>query len=170
MNSTSCERFAKAACLCLAIACIRGREANAEDHKASSLDLSKYVEWMYPVAIQSSNDRKLQETGQRLVKILDTKISLLEANENPGCAFWLKVEKWAPNPGQAGYIIVIQPGGAILIASESSKLDAAVTRIEKMRKTVGGKIYLPLGLVTDYPISQANEETGDKAREKSRKP
>lgn len=36
---------------------------------------------------------------------------------NPVCCIWFEINRFTPNPGQAGYMILNQPGGSLVTAS-----------------------------------------------------
>jgi hypothetical protein len=108
------------------------------------------VEWPFPVAFSGSGGCDVKDAAQKLAKVIDSKVIPIEAKENPGCVIW--VEKWLTNPVEPGYLIIVQRGGARMIASDKAQLDAAVARIESERRLVDGRVYLPLGVMTNFRV------------------
>ena len=128
------------------------RGAPPGETKVRKPDSKDYTEWLFPVAIPAVHDRSLENVAKQIAGSLNCKMGVLEAKENPGCVIWLKVEKFTPNPGMRGYVIIVQSGGALVIGSDVSQLKEAAARIDRIRKVVNGKVYLPLGLATNYPV------------------
>ena len=114
--------------------------------------------WPYPISIPKSQQAELEESAQRLAKVFDVKGQttgdhfIWVAEENPVCCLRLRIDPWTPNPGQAGYVILIQPGGAIVTAVDLKQMDAAIDRLEKIRTIKDGQVYLPIGLITNYRV------------------
>ena len=71
---------------------------------------------------------------------------------NPTCCVWVELTGWAPNPGTTGYVIINQPGGSIINASDIDQLRAAMARIKKTLRKNGDQIEVPIGLMTNYPV------------------
>lgn len=114
------------------------------------------VPWTFPVGIGKRMEKTLRPSALRLSKILKQDgISVLE--DNPICSFWLEIDGWHPNPGQPGYVIILQGGGAVVRATDLVQLDLAIDRIEATKVVRDGKVCLPSNLLlTNYPTSSGN--------------
>lgn len=110
------------------------------------------VKWVLPIASTEADD----EISSRLLKLKDVLQNKFEVqqhnNRNPTCVFWVEVTNWNPNPGESGYVIVVQQGGAILLASDVRQLDLAIERIKNEIEIKSDGVYLPVGLLTNYPL------------------
>ena len=66
--------------------------------------------------------------------------------------FWVEVDGWTPDPGEDGYVAVIQPGGAYVRASNDAQLLEAIRNIEKTIIKKDEKVFLPTGILTSYRL------------------
>ena len=78
----------------------------------------------------------------------------IEAKANPACCVWLEITGWTPNPGAPGYIIVNQPGGSIVSASDEDQLKLAVQRFKNVMQKSGKDVLVPKGLLTNFPLAK----------------
>jgi len=76
----------------------------------------------------------------------------IAGDRNPVCCIWLEIGNWTPNPGGPGYVVVIQPGGAVIRASTDAQMTLALERLKQVRRIEGERVLLPLGLFTNYPV------------------
>jgi hypothetical protein len=113
-----------------------------------------YVQWLYPVAYPQSADKTVESAAGRLSQGLGLAIEPIKAKQNPGCCFWLRIEDWIPNPGTDGFVIIVQPGGAQLLAASANSMKNAVDHIERVKHVQDGKVFLPTGLMTSYKVVQ----------------
>lgn len=75
-----------------------------------------------------------------------------ESPTNPVCCVWLEITGYTPSPGSPGYTIINQPGGSVISASNIEQLRAAVERFTKSIRQREGKVEVPVGLMTSYPV------------------
>ena len=115
--------------------------------------LPEMTKWVLPV-VNNEGGEELEERITKLKKILKNQIEwkIGEKGRNPGCVFWVEITHWQPNPGQAGYVIIIQSGGSVLYASNLKQLDLAIERLETVRIVKPNGVYLPVGLLTNYRL------------------
>ena len=128
----------------IACACLLGREPERTDE----------VQWVWPVAIREASSKELTQEAERLKKVLGVGLDILYAKQNPVCCIWLEIDNWLPNPGEPGYIIVIQGGGARVLATSPKELKSAIDAIEKNITTRDGKAFLPAGIISSYAIAR----------------
>jgi hypothetical protein len=79
--------------------------------------------------------------------------SIVTAKRNPVCCVWLEITAWTPNPGTPGYIIINQPGGSLISASDEKQLKIAVQRFKHTIVGIGKEAEVPNGLLTSFPVS-----------------
>lgn len=112
-----------------------------------------YVAWPWQVAVNQSSTPEVQAAASRLSKSLKSQWgSVYKTNKNPGCCLWIDVGTWTPNPGEPGYLIMIQPGGAILMATNTKQLNIAIDKLTKIKRVRGKNTLLPMGVITNYPV------------------
>jgi hypothetical protein len=73
--------------------------------------------------------------------------------DNPVCCVWVEITNWTPNPGVAGYVIVNQPGGRIISASDLAQLRAAVQRFQQTIRKNGNSVEVLLGLLRNDALA-----------------
>ena len=110
------------------------------------------VAWLLPVAVPRAQASQLATKASELREVLQVQLSVLEVDENPGCCIWLEVGLWSPEPDRPGYLVIIQPGGARLIASNIEQLDAAIDAIRNVMEVDEGQVLLPVGILTNYRV------------------
>lgn len=111
-----------------------------------------YTAWPWPIALPSDSPPEIKAAAGRLAITLNNPLSVIQTEENPVCALWLEIGAWQPNPSTPGYLILIQPGGGQIIASDLNQLERAIVRLDQLKRIRGGKTELPLGVITSYPI------------------
>ncbi|QDT97559.1 hypothetical protein [Gimesia aquarii] len=127
--------------------------ATAFGENSPSQAKGNYVTWPWQVAVNQSSTPEIQAAASRLSKSLKSKWgSIYKANKNPGCCLWIEVGTWTPNPGEPGYLIVIQPGGALLMSTNTKQLNLAIDRLTKIKRIQGENTMLPVGVITSYPV------------------
>lgn len=113
---------------------------------------TEYFQWVWPVTVEGDGKEVIEAAG-RLRDSLGVKFNLQTgAKQNPGCCFWIQITKWKPNPGKDGYVVIIQPGGAWLQASNVEQLQAAIKRVGEVARIENGKTELPVGMLTNYEL------------------
>ena len=113
------------------------------------------TKWVLPVAAAKAN-AKLDTQLTRLKDLLQNKFEIqYHENGNPGCAFWVQVTGFKPNPGVGGYVVVIQQGGVVLTATDVEQLELAIDRIKQVRQLKQDGVYLPIGLLTNYHVIES---------------
>ncbi|QDT42841.1 hypothetical protein Pan241w_29300 [Gimesia alba] len=118
---------------------------------------TKYTNWPWPVAIPKTSSPEIISAAARLTKSLNNPLNVLQVTQNPGCALWLEVGSWKPNPSTPGYLILIQPGGGRIIASNLEQLQLAIHQLKQKTRIHDGKTELPVGVITNYSlIGKAN--------------
>lgn len=111
-----------------------------------------YVTWPWPVAIPESSSADVEKIANDLRDDLHLKVAVLRARKNPVCALWLEITEWKPNPGRDGYIVVLQPAGGVIMASNAAQLELAAQRLTTLARVKGDSVELPVGLLTNYSI------------------
>lgn len=117
------------------------------------------------MAVSTEGGPELVSIAEHLSTLIGHPRTAWKATRNPVCCFWVEINHWTAIPGQPGYVIVIHPGGSTLHASDLGQAREAVEFIEKHRRVIDGKVWLPLGVSTNFPISvpmlQATGRTRD---------
>lgn len=112
----------------------------------------KYSQWTWPVASLTGASVEQVKCLNELKHILEIKWDVMLQQANPGCCLWVDVLKWKPNPGDDGYIIFIQGGGGWIQATNLKQLLLATERIRQSVVKKDSKVYLPEGILTNYPV------------------
>ena len=115
------------------------------------------TQWPWGVAILKSSSPDVETAASRLARTLKNRINVLKTEKNPGCCIWLDVGSWRPNPSEPGYLVIVQVGGAMVLASDVKQLDGAIRRLEKVRRVEKDKVFLPVGVLTNYTVVDAGE-------------
>jgi hypothetical protein len=142
--------------LCCTVAVCRG-DVESGKSKVRGADEKKAemnVGWsgVFPVVISSKATAADRAQADRLAAIFGLSQAGI-ADTNPVCCFWVEIDGWKPNPGQPGYVVLFQPGGCVLRASNTEQLERAIAAIQSAAKIVDGKRTLPgNGLLTSYPV------------------
>ncbi len=124
-----------------------------------------YQRWLWPVATSKESGEKVASRIARINDLLNGKlVPLTDCESNPVCCMWVEVTHWQPNPGRPGYVIIIQGGGAVLMASNIEQLDAAIKRINDVRVVKGEAVFLPLGVLTNYSVVPAEKDDTEQAK------
>ena len=105
-------------------------------------------QWSLPVVVQSGSSAEAIKIAHDLAAAFGQRgVAIMKGN--PVCAFWIEVG-WKPNPGEQGYVIVVQPGGAYIRATDEAQLQAGVAELKKKIKIESGRYYVPTGMMTNY--------------------
>src|SRR5690606_36460798 len=107
-----------------------------------------YTEWVYPVAVRAEAEEVLKAQAKEYSDILGDD-GVIELTANPVCCFWIEIDGWKPNPGNARYLFQIQDGGAILLATDREQLTLAADRLKAELRWKDGIILLPKGIITN---------------------
>lgn len=129
---------------------------NQTDTNKIAGNASEYelVPWVLPVMFPQSASPSHKASAERLSKSLGQEVAS-PAVKNPVCCFWIEIDHWLPNPGQPGYVIILQKGGAVVRATDEEQLERAVAQIDSLRQVVAGKVLLPTNvLLSSYPVVQ----------------
>ncbi|MCE9553055.1 MAG: hypothetical protein K8T91_06710 [Planctomycetes bacterium] len=121
---------------------------------AEAQPAAKEIDYIRPfpvVMIADRSNRPLKDAADDVAKAIDVKL-VGESKTNPVCCVWIEISNWAPNPGQAGYWIVNQPGGSLISASNAEQLKLAVERFKAAIRQRNGHAEVPLGVLTNYPV------------------
>ncbi len=143
-----------ALCLCV-LTFVGNADLGAEE--PSPKKPVQFTQWPWGVAIPKSSSPDVEAAASRLAKTLKNRINVLKTETNPGCCIWLDVGSWRPNPSEPGYLVIVQVGGAIVLASDVKQLDAAIRAIEKVRRVEKDKVFLPVGVLTNYTVVDVDE-------------
>jgi hypothetical protein len=115
--------------------------------------------WVLPVMFPEQASQPHRNTADRLSKLLGIEHAT-SSKTNPVCCFWVEIDGWAPNPGSAGFTIVLQKGGAIIRATNQEQLDRAILQVQAVREIRDGEFYLPTDLLlTSYPTLPSNSNS-----------
>ena len=68
------------------------------------------------VMIPQGASVELERLAKEIAKTIGA-ASVGRAEQNPVCCVWLEINHWTPNSGSPGFIIVNQPGGTLIQAS-----------------------------------------------------
>ena len=114
----------------------------------------EYTQLFPIVAVHARADAELLAAAKEIAEAMGgDKVGVLQVHGNPVCCVWIELNNWGePNPGAAGYVIVNQPGGSIITASDKKQLKAAVARFKKSIRKKDGKTEALLGLMTNFPV------------------
>lgn len=145
-------------CAGLLVICtaVRGADPVAKENSGTpgANEQAKSVVFGMPVAVPPDASNEMKEQAERLSKILGhQENSVIFVKENPTCCFWM--EGWSPNPGEDGYVVIIQPGGGRIIASSMAALKRAIDHIERVRSPKTGAV--PIGVLTSYAVATADK-------------
>lgn len=111
-----------------------------------------YTVWPWPVALPPDSSPEIKAAANRLTKSLNNPLANLQTERNPVCALWLEIGTWKPHPSTPGYLILIQPGGGQIIATDLQQLERAIDQLNQKKRVRKGKIELPVGVLTSYPL------------------
>jgi hypothetical protein len=112
------------------------------------------VEYFRPfpiVGFSIDADENVKAAAREINDIIDAKF-VWECKTNPVCCVWIEISRWTPSPGTPGYIIVNQPGGSIITASNAEQLRLAVERFKESIRVNDGEVQIPMGLLTNYSV------------------
>ncbi|WP_417391759.1 hypothetical protein [Gimesia sp.] len=123
---------------------------NGQEHPPKNT--ATFTPWPWPVALPTDSSAEIKTAANQLAKTLNSPLGVHQTDQNPGCTLWLEVGSWKPNPSTPGYLILIQPGGGRIIASDVQQLQLAVDQLKQKKRVRDGKTELPVGLITSYPI------------------
>jgi len=127
--------------------------------RAEGPDETKFARWVMPVAFHEASGEEVENLANELRTALDIQIGTLKSRMNPGCCIWLEVKPWlVVAPEAQGYVIIIRHGGATVTATNVEQLKLAVRRLRDVCKDEGDKVFLPLGLMTNYPIAETEKQ------------
>ena len=137
----------------------------SEDH--SPANSAEFVTWPWPIAIPQSSSKEVEKLADELRGQLQPGGAVLRSPINPTCCLWLEITHWQPNPGQSGYVIIIQRGGGVISASNEAQLKLAIDRLKGVARKSADLWVLPVGLLTNYPLSNQEPPKAAKAESKS---
>jgi hypothetical protein len=103
------------------------------------------------VMLSEAKDDDLEGPAKEIARVLGIK-AIARAKSNPVCCVWVEISHWTPNPGAPGFFILNQPGGSIISASDLEQLTAAIARLKASVREHAGRIEVPMGLMTSYPV------------------
>jgi hypothetical protein len=111
------------------------------------------TEYLQPFRIvsYSAAPKELPPLADDIAKFVGTPI-VMASDKNPVCCVRLEITGWTPNSGKGGYIIVNQPGGSIIQASDLEQMKLAVERFKSSAKKMEGHVLVPQGLLTNYSV------------------
>ncbi len=92
---------------------------------------------------------ELESLAKEIAKTIGA-ASVGRARQNPVCCVWLEINHWTPNPGSPGFIIVNQPGGTLIQASNHEQMKLAVEKLKSVIRVRNGEAEVPMGLITNY--------------------
>ncbi|QDT26655.1 hypothetical protein Enr10x_19650 [Gimesia panareensis] len=133
--------------------CLTASETEALPH-TRQLESSEpdYTAWPWPVALPPDSSPEIKAAANRLTKSLNNPLANLQTERNPVCALWLEIGTWKPNPSTPGYLILIQPGGGRIIATDLQQLERAIEQLNQQKRIRNGMTELPIGVLTSYPL------------------
>ncbi len=142
-------RIVSAVCLYLfSLASYSATVAFADEDDSKGTE--KFIEWKLPVGFPKSSPAKVGTLATRLAKTLKC-LGTWENERNPGCCIWLDIGTWQRS-GEPRYLIVIQPAGGVILASDTRQLTLAIDKLEEVLRYEGDKVLVPVGLITNYRI------------------
>ena len=109
--------------------------------------------WFWPVTVSSNESDETKRLAKQLARDLKG-LGYSETTEGgPGCALHIDIDSWQPSPRYANFIIVLQPGGGLIHATDTNELRAAIEALNKRKVKNGNYFDLPVPIViTDLPI------------------
>lgn len=145
-----CTLFNCIACSFLVISFFHSAPVDGQEQTPKNS--ATFTPWPWPVALPTNSSAEIKAAANQLAKTLRTPLGVVLSSQNPGCAFWLEVGSWKPNPSTPGYIILIQPGGGLIMATDLKQLQRAIDQLKQKTRVRNGRTELPVGLITSYPI------------------
>lgn len=135
------------------VGCMMAGACTMQKHGPSSgADLMKgYTRWNLPVFLQLGDQKYVDSLGRALGDAIGVS-GVMVAEENPICCFWVDVHDWTPRPSMPGYVMLIMQEGAVLQASDAEQAEIAIERLRADRRIINGQIWLPVGVLTNYPV------------------
>ncbi len=137
-----------------AIAVLTGH-ASAEDSAAEDSAAppagGQKIAWSLPLAVAKDAPKEHVALAEALNDVL-ARPKWVWRVDGPNCCFYVEIVDFAPNPGGGGYLILIQPGGAVLRASDMAHARQAIARLKSLAQVEDGQVLLPVGLLSSYPI------------------
>ncbi len=103
------------------------------------------------VRIPRTTDDKLKSLAKQIAVAIGVP-PVGRLDYNPVCCVWIQIVPWVPNPGTGGYLIINQPGGSIIQASDIDQMKQAVERFKSSIRMHDGKAEVPMGMLTNYPV------------------
>ncbi|QDT79460.1 hypothetical protein Mal35_29180 [Gimesia maris] len=134
----------------LAIAFVSITPVSGQKHPPKNS--ATFTPWPWPVALPTNSSAEIKAAADLLAKSLNSPLGVHQSNQNPGCALWLEVGSWKPNPSTPGYIILIQSGGGLIMATDLKQLQRAIDQLKQKTRARNGRTELPVGVITSYPI------------------
>ncbi|MBI1246334.1 hypothetical protein GC197_00635 [bacterium] len=137
-------------CLTILITLMLGASALGDDLAPEA------TKWVLPIATpQESED--LTPRLKKLKEVLNNQFVIQYQQTNPVCAFWVEITRQSPRPDAGGYVMIIQDGCVRLLATDLEQLDHAIARLKKVRIVKPDGVYLPIGLLTNYRLIDAQQ-------------
>jgi hypothetical protein len=121
------------------------------DEDGSSSELPEFIRPYPVVGVSTDADDDVKSAASEIASAIRVDL-VIEGKTNPVCCVWIEISRWTPNPGTPGYIIVNQPGGSIITASNAEQLRLAVKRFKESIRVNDGEIQVPTGLLTNYSV------------------
>ena len=109
------------------------------------------VRWLWPVAVSPKETDETKLVAKELAKSLNVGNSgiALEAS----CNLFIEIDSWKPAPRIANFVIILQPGGGIIRATDTTELRAAIHALNEIKVQDGQFFDLPAPIViSDLPI------------------
>lgn len=111
----------------------------------------KWVEWGLPLVLREKPSDEIEKTARRLHAGLGSQWPMRHSNVSPGCCLYLDVGRLMP-VGEPGFVVVVRHTGGLVMATDEDQFAKAVDAILRVADSTGGRVRLPVGVLTNYAI------------------
>ncbi len=104
------------------------------------------------VACPERASDQVADAAKTIAELIGGNPEVQKRQGNPTCCVWLEVTGWNPTPGQGGYVIINQPGGSLISATNEQQLLKAVERFKAASRKGAEGVEVPMGIMTSFPV------------------
>ena len=109
------------------------------------------VRWLWPVAVSPKETDETKLIAKQLA--LSLNLGNVGVASEASCNLFIEIDSWTPSPRYSNFIIVLQPGGGIIRATDTTELRAAINALNDIKIQDGKYFDLPAPIViSDLPI------------------
>ena len=121
----------------------------AEPRKHPEVEYGRPFPW---VACSDRASDQVENAAKTIAELIGAKLEVQKRERNPICCVWVEVTGWNPTPGQGGYVIINQPGGSLISATNEEQLLKAVERFKAASRKGAEGVEVPTGIMTNFRI------------------